>query len=135
MGNKGISSIKSMLNALKSNNLDFELNWSSHHNKNHYWMGNAQKIENALNFLNDLEMQEPFICEISGSIQSLDKSGKINIIDNDKKTYRIRLEKSVLSEIEKLRINQYVTLKVTKHISNHPTFEKIIENYDFIEII
>lgn len=135
MGNKGISSIKSMLNALKSNNLDFELNWNSHLNKNHHWMGSSQKIEKALNFLNELEIQEPLLCEISGLIQSLDRSGKINIIDDNKKNYRIRLEKSVLSEIEKLRINQYVTLRVMKHISHHPTFDKIIENYDFIEII
>jgi hypothetical protein len=135
MGNKGISSVKFMLNALKSNNLDFELNWNSHHNQNHYWMGSSQKIEKALNFLNELEIQEPFICEISGIIQSLDRSGKITIINEDKKIYRIRLEKSVLSEIEKLRINQFLTLKVMKNISTHPTFEKTIESYDFIKIL
>lgn len=135
LGNKGIKSIKSMLSALKSNNLDFELNWNSHKNKNYYWMGNNKKIENALVFLNDLEIQEPFICEVSGSIQSLDRSGKITLIDEDKKVYRVRLEKSLLHEIEKLRINQFMTIKVMKHISTHPTFEKIIENYDFIEII
>lgn len=134
-GNKGIKSIKSMLSALKSNNLNFELNWNSHHDKKHYWMGDNKKIDNALVFLNDLEIQEPLICEISGSIQSLDRSGKITLIDEDKKVYRIRLEKSLLHEIEKLRINQLVRMKVTKHISTHPTFEKIIENYDFIETI
>lgn len=135
MGKKGISSIKSMLSALKNNNLDFELKWDSHHAKNYYWMGNSQKIEKALNFLNELEIQEPFICEISGYIQTLDRSGKIVIFDEDKKNYRIRLNKSVLNEIEKLRINQFVRLKVMTHISTHPTFEKIIESYDFIEII
>lgn len=135
MGNKGITSIKSMLNALKSNNLDFELNWNSHLNQRHHWMGTAPKIDKALNFLSELELQEPFICEISGSIQSLDRSGKITLIDEDRKTYRIRLEKTLLPEIEKLRINQFVTLKVTKNISTHPTFEKKVENYEFIETI
>ncbi|WP_407410120.1 hypothetical protein [Acinetobacter sp.] len=135
MGKKGISSIKLMLSALKNNNLDFELNWDSHHDQNYYWMGNSQKIEKALNFLNGLEIQEPFICEISGYIQTLDRSGKIVIFDEDKKNYRIRLDKSVLHEIEKLRINQFVRLKVMTHISTHPTFEKIIESYDFIEIM
>lgn len=135
MGDRGIASIKSMLSALKSNTLDFEINWNSHHNKKHYWMGNAQKIENALHFLNELELLDPIVCEITGNIQSLDHSGKINLIDEDKKVYRIRLEKSLLSEIEKLHINQFVTLKVIKHLSTHPTFEKIIESYDFIEII
>ena len=135
MGNKGIKSIKSMLSALKSNNLDFELNWDSHHNKNHYWVGNSQKIEAALNFLNDLEIKEPLICEISGAIQTLDISGKITIVDEDKKSYRIRLEKSLLPEIEKLHIKQFVSLKVMKHISTHPTFEKIVESYEFIEIL
>lgn len=135
MGNRGIVSIKSMLLALKSNNLDFELTWNSHHNKNHYWMGNAYKISNALSFLNDLKILEPSVCEISGSIQSLDRSGKITLVDEDKKAYRIRLEKSLLPEIEKLRINQFVTLKVMKNISTHPKFEKIIESYEFIEIL
>lgn len=135
MGNKGIASIKTMLSALKTNNLDFELNWESHQNKKHYWMGSAQKIEKALLFLNDLEILEPVICEISGSIQSLDKSGRICLIDEDKKYYRIRLDKSLLPEIEKLRINQFVTLEVTKNISTHPTFEKTVENYEFIKII
>lgn len=135
MGNKGISSIKSMLVALKSNNLDFELNWNSHHNKKLYWMGDTQKIEMALNFLNELEIQKPVVCEISGFIQNLDSSGKITLIDEDKKTYRIGLEKSLLPEIEKLHINQFVNLKVMKNISTHPTFEKIVESYEFIEII
>lgn len=135
MGNRGIGSIKSMLLALKSNNLDFELNWNSHHNKNHYWMGNTYKISNALNFLNDLKILEPSVCEIFGTIQSLDRSGKITLMDEDKKAYRIRLEKSLLPEIEKLRINQLVTLKVMKNISTHPTFEKIVESYEFMEIL
>lgn len=135
MGNRGIKSIKSMLSALKSNNLDFELNWNSHHNKKYYWMGNTQTIENALIFLNDLEIQEPFVCEISGTVQSLDRSGKITLIDDEKRAYRIRLEKSLLPEIEKLHINQFVELKVLKQISIHPTFDKVIESYDFMEII
>ncbi|EXA64998.1 hypothetical protein J504_2255 [Acinetobacter baumannii 348935] len=124
-----------MLSALKSNNLDFELNWNSHHNKKYYWMGNTQTIENALIFLNDLEIQEPFVCEISGTVQSLDRSGKITLIDDEKRAYRIRLEKSLLPEIEKLHINQFVELKVLKQISIHPTFDKVIESYDFMEII
>ena len=135
MGNKGIASIKSMLSALKSNNLDFEINWDSHQNQKHYWMGNTYKIDKALNFLNELVIQEPVECEISGIIQNLDRSGKITLVNDDKKIYRIRLEKSVLSEIEKLRINQFVTLKVIRNISTHPTFSKVIENYDFINII
>lgn len=135
MGNKGIASIKSMLSALKSNNLDFEINWDSHQNQKHYWMGNTNKIDKALNFLNELVIQEPVECEISGIIQNLDRSGKITLVNEDKKIYRIRLEKSVLSEIEKLRINQFVTLKVIKNISTHPTFDKVIESYDFINII
>ncbi|QEK36928.1 hypothetical protein [Acinetobacter johnsonii] len=135
MGNKGIASIKSMLSALKSNNLDFEINWDSHHNQKHYWMGNTKKIDKALNFLNELVIQEPLECEISGTIQNLDRSGKITLVNEDKKIYRIRLEKTVLSEIEKLRINQFVTLKVIKNISTHPTFDKVIESYDFINII
>lgn len=135
MGNKGISSIKSMLIALRSNHLDFELCWDSHQEKKYYWMGNSTKIENAINFLNDLDIEPPLECEISGIVQNLDRSGKIILIDENKKTYRVRLEKSVLVEIEKLRINQFIALRVIKNISTHPTFDRVTESYDFIEII
>lgn len=135
MGNKGISSIKSMLIALRSNHLDFELRWDSHQEKKYYWMGNSTKIENAINFLNDLDIEPPLECEISGIVQNLDRSGKIILIDENKKTYRVRLEKSVLVEIEKLRINQFIALRVIKNISTHPTFDRVTEGYDFIEII
>lgn len=47
----------------------------------------------------------------------------------------MRLEKSVLVEIEKLRINQFIALRVIKNISTHPTFDRVTESYDFIEII
>lgn len=135
MGNKGISSIKSMFKALKTNHLDFELKWESHLDKKYYWMGNSTKIENAISFLNDLEIEPPIECEISGIVQNLDRSGKIILVDENKKTYRVRLEKSVLVEIEKLRINQFIALRVIKNISTHPTFDRVTESYDFIEII
>ncbi|WP_249409247.1 hypothetical protein [Acinetobacter sp. SFB] len=85
MGNKGILSIKSMLIALRSNHLDFELCWDSHQEKKYYWMGNSTKIENAINFLNDLDIEPPLECEISGIVQNLDRSGKIILVDEDKK--------------------------------------------------
>lgn len=135
MGIKGINSIKSMLLSLKNHHLDFEINWDSHQNKKFYWMANSLKIENALNFLNELNIEKPSVCKITGIVQNLDRTGKIILIDEAKKIYKIRLDKTNISEIEKLRINQFVTLKVIKYISSHPTFEKITENYEFIEII
>ncbi|KMU99813.1 hypothetical protein ACS72_08115 [Acinetobacter sp. VT 511] len=135
MGLKGISSIKTMLSALKKNNLDFELCWNSHQDKKYYWMGNSQKIESAINFLNNLKIEKPVECIISGIVQNLDRSGKITLIDEDRKNYKVRLDKSVLTEIEKLRINQFIALRVIKNVSTHPTFERVLEHYDFIEVV
>lgn len=135
MGLKGISSIQTMLSALKKNNLDFELCWNSHQDKKYYWMGNSQKIESAINFLNNLKIEKPVECIISGIVQNLDRSGKITLIDEDRKNYKVRLDKSVLTEIEKLRINQFIALRVIKNVSTHPTFERVLEHYDFIEVV
>ena len=124
MGKKGIIAIKTMLSALKANQLDFELNGNSHLDKSYYWMADSSKIDNAINFLNDLEISPPIECEISGTIQSLDRSGKIMLINENKKIYKVRFDKSVLTSIEKLHLNQFINIKVIKNFSSHPSFEK-----------
>lgn len=135
LGNKGLHGIKKLLITLKTNQLDLELAWDSHLDEKFYWMGTSTKITNALNFLDDLMISPPIECNITGVIHALDRGGKVLVIDEEKKVYRIHFDRSLLHEIEKLHINQNITIKTLMHSSSHPAIETTIENYDFLEII
>lgn len=134
LGPKAIKGVKTLFKTLQDSSLDLELAWNSHINENYYWVGDTKKISTLLTFLNELNINEPIEYIVTGIVQSLDRSGKISILDEDKNIYRIHFDRTALSEIEKLHINQNVSIKTLKLVSSHPTLEKNIENYDFIEI-
>lgn len=136
LGNKGVNGIKKLLTTLKANQLDLELAWDSHLEEKYYWMGTNSKIADALAFLDDLMISPPKECILTGVIHALDRSGKLSLIDIDQhKVYRIHFDRNLIQEIEKLHINQKVTIKTLMQSSSHPAIDAIIENYDFLEII
>jgi hypothetical protein len=135
LGTKGVNGIKKLLSTLKMNQLDLEIAWDSHLNEKYYWMGTNSKIANALAFLDELMISQPVESTLTGVIHALDRGGKLSLIDSDNKVYRIHFDRNLMQEIEKLHINQNVTIKTLMRSTNHPALDTTIENYDFIEIL
>lgn len=135
LGTKGLNGIKKLLSTLKTNQLDLELAWDSHLDEKYYWMGTNAKITNALSFLDELMISPPSECHLTGVIHALDRGGKLLLIDLENKVYRINFDRNLVHEIEKLHINQNVTIKTLMNTSSHPAIDTVIENYDFLEII
>lgn len=133
LGTKGVNGIKKLLSTLKMNQLDLEIAWDSHLNEKYYWMGTNSKIANALAFLDELMISQPVESTLTGVIHALDRRGKLSLIDSDNKIYRIHFDRNLMQEIEKLHINQNVTIKTLMRSTNHPALDTTIENYDFIE--
>jgi hypothetical protein len=110
LGPPSARKLREFLELIRCSDMETEFTWKYSGDVVRNWKGSKKAIEDLSGALAVTEITEKDQITLSGTIELLSKREKIDLRTSSVRTIRILFPRSMLTEVEKLHINQYVTL-------------------------
>lgn len=134
LGPPSARKMREFLDLIRSLDVETELTWKYSGSVMQRWEGSRSNIENLSSALAVTEIQEIEEVTLVGTIELLSKREKIDLRTSPVESIRILFPRSMLLEVEKLHLNQRVTLVCSVTETENPMTGESSIFYELKEI-
>lgn len=135
IGLKSAHNLAEFLKSLRKKNIEIDITWQDSSNNKHFWHGRRDKIQILETLLNSFSSSEPINVTLSGVIELISRSGKIEIKGTEGETIKITYPRKLFSDVKKLRLGDHVILDVQEMTVYNSSTEEQKKKYTLINII
>lgn len=133
-GGAGIKKLNKILNLSISNNLEFDLEWSSPNSKIYRWEGNSAKMKTLSKSISKIEESIPEEMEISGILETSSIKGQIEIKNKEGKSIKVAFPMTFLEKVRPFRIQDSITVTVIRNVLINSVTKEEKESFELKHI-